>query len=70
MTTINPSVYQAIAIKHALILYRGTGMKANSMYTPKNMMAMAMKITGLKFKSRDYTGAIEALKVWIDQSRA
>jgi len=66
MPSYDPARYQAVVLKHALKLYRDTGMKANRLYTPKNMMAKAEKITGLKFKPRDYTGAIEALERWVD----
>jgi len=53
--------YQAVVIRSAIKLYRDTGMKANRAYTPKNMKLTAEKLTGKKFKARDYTGMIEAL---------
>jgi len=53
--------FQAIVIKNALAMYRKTGMMANRSYTPKRMMAMAEKITGKRFKARDYLGAEEAI---------
>lgn len=62
MTTINPSVYQAIAVKHGLLFYSKTGMRINRAYTPKNMMAMATKITGQTFKPRDYISAAQAIE--------
>jgi len=68
MTMIDPSRYQAVVVKAALRLYAKTGMKANSAYTPKNMMAVATKITGKKFKARDYLGAADALEAWIQES--
>jgi hypothetical protein len=64
---MKPSVYQAAAIAAALRLYAKTGMKANSAYTPKAMMAKATEITGQKFKARDYLGASAALQVWAAQ---
>lgn len=65
MTTItNMGGFQAIVIASALELYAATGMKANSAYTPRNMMAAATRITGQKFKPRDYLGAAEALRAY------
>lgn len=54
--------YQQLVIAKALEVYAKTGMKVNRDYTPKNMMAMATKITGKKFKARDYLGAAKALR--------
>lgn len=59
------NVFRAIAIKHALLLYARTGMKANRMYTPKNMIAAASQITGQKFKPRDYVGAANGIEEWL-----
>lgn len=67
MSTV--SIYQAVVMKQALRLYKDTGIKANRMYTPRNMMAMATKITGKQFKPRDYDGAIVALSKWIEENR-
>jgi len=66
-----PSVerYQAVVIRSALRLYRDTGMKANRSYTPTNMMAMASRITGRRFKPRDYTGAIAAITSWLEDGQ-
>lgn len=64
---VDPNRYQAVALKHAIKLYRDTGMKANRAYTPKNMRATAEWITGEKFKPRDYTGMIAALEFCLDQ---
>lgn len=54
-------VYVAMTLRSALRLYMKTGMQVNSSYTPKNMMKSAERITGKRFKARDYHGAIEAL---------
>jgi hypothetical protein len=62
---IQVSLYQALAIKHALRFYAKTGMRVNKAYTPKNMIAMAEKITGKKFTARDYMGAADALHDFI-----
>ena len=65
MPTLNPELYQAFAIKQGLQFYAKTGMKINRLYTPKNMIRMAEKITGQKFKARDYMGAADALAAWV-----
>lgn len=57
--------YAAIVIAHGLELYAATGIKPNRAYTPANMMKMAMKITGRRFKARDYRGAALALKEYV-----
>lgn len=58
--TVN--AYVALTVARALDLYAKTGMKVNRAYTPKNMMATATKLTGQKFKARDYAGASKALR--------
>jgi hypothetical protein len=57
--SINPQVarYRAVVIKHALILYAETGMKANRMYTPTNMLNAAAGITGKTYKRGQYVQA-------------
>lgn len=57
-------LYRSIVIAKALRLYAKTGIKVNRDYTPKNMMAMATKLTGKKFAARDYLGAAEALEAY------
>lgn len=64
------SVYVAITLKSGLRMYRDTGMKPNRMWSPKNMMRKAEEITGIKFKPRDYTGAIDALQAVLDKHLA
>lgn len=64
------NVFGAAVIASALRLYARTGIKANRAYTPKNMMAMATKITGKKFKARDYFGAADAIDAWKAQYMA
>lgn len=66
MTTIEPRIYQAIAIKNGIKLLK-IGMKANRDYTLKNCRMMAEKITGQEFKARDYDGMIAALEQWIEE---
>lgn len=62
---MNTNIYQAIVIKSALRLYAHHGIKANRAYTPSAMMRMATKITGQRFKPRDYIGAADALERWV-----
>lgn len=61
MTAINPQIYQCLAIASALRFYKTTGKQVNSAYTPKNMMSTASRLTGKKFKARDYESASDAL---------
>jgi hypothetical protein len=42
------------------------GMRLNTAYTPKNCRAMAERLTGRKFKARDYDGMIAALTSYLD----
>lgn len=44
------------------------GMRLNSAYTPKNCRAMAERVTGRKFKTRDYDGMIAALSEYLGDS--
>ena len=69
MTSITPSVYQAVAIKHGLKFYAKHKKMINRMYTPSAMMRTAEHITGAKFKARDYYDAIDALTQWIEKQR-
>lgn len=47
-----PRIVQAMAIKHAILLYIKTGLQANSAYTPTAMRQTAEKITGQSYKGR------------------
>jgi hypothetical protein len=60
------TVYQALVVKQGLKAIK-VGMRLNRSYTPKNLMAMTTKITGKKFKARDYDGAIAAIEAWIGE---
>lgn len=62
MTSVNPKTFQALVIAKALELYAQTGIKVNRAYTPKNMLAMANKLTGKPFKPRQYLEAATALR--------
>ncbi len=63
------SVYQAIVCKQGLKACK-LGRRLNRSYTPKNLMALAARITDKKFKARDYDGAITALEQWIAAQQA
>lgn len=67
-TGVGVSIFQALAVKHGLKAIK-IGFRVNRAYTPKNCMMMASKITGKKFKPRDYDGAIAALEEWIEARR-
>lgn len=54
--------FQVVVIKRAIMLYRDTGMRANRAYTPTNMRATTERLTGKKFKARDWDGMVQALE--------
>lgn len=54
--------FAIITVKHAIKLYRDTGMKAHRAYTPTNMRNFVEKNTGKKFKAHDWDGMIAALE--------
>lgn len=61
--SVDPQVFRALLVAKGLEFYVKTGgMKLNRQYTPKNMLAVATEVTGLKFKARDYLGAAAALR--------
>ena len=62
-------IYVAVTLTHGLRLYAATGIKPNRMWTPKNMMGMAAKLTGKTFKPRDYLAACDALEEWIANAK-
>ena len=53
--------YQMLAVKQGLKACK-IGMRLNRAYTPTHLRLMTEKITGKKFKSRDYDGMIAALE--------
>lgn len=63
------NIFRAMAVSRALRFYAKTGMKVNSMYTPRNMMGAATQVTGKKFKARDYVGAADALTEWVKNNK-
>ena len=58
----DPNVFRAVVIEHALRLYAKTGMKANRMYTPTNMLKAAASMTGFTYKRGQYLQAADDLK--------
>jgi hypothetical protein len=62
-------IYRALAIKQGLTSWSKFKLKLNRAWTPLSMMKAASQITGLKFKSRDYAGAIKALDSWIKENQ-
>jgi len=63
-------VFAMAAIASALRLYAHTRLKANSAYTPRNMIAAATRYTGIQFKARDYLGAAAALSERVQTEKA
>lgn len=66
-TIVNPDRNRigAIAARSGLKAIK-IGMRLNTAYTPKNCRAMAERLTGKKFKARDYDGMIAALTEYLD----
>ena len=67
--SVDPATYQRLAIASALRLYAKHGIRANRSYTPKAMMATAERLTGQKFRPRDYLGAAEALNPRLERAQ-
>lgn len=61
---IGMRVYRATIIAHALRFYAKTGMKVNSAYTPKAMIAAAREMLGPEhhIKARGYLHAANELE--------
>lgn len=62
-------LFQAIALKSGLGLYRKTGIKPNQAWTPTAMLAAAGHITGHKYKRGQFLQAEADLQAWIDAMR-
>ena len=58
--TIEPNMYQAIALKHGLQLWIRHGIKANTRWTVTNMLRTVGKFTGKRYK-RSKQGQEEGL---------
>lgn len=61
-------IYQALAVKRGLEFYAAHHMPINTRYTPNNMIHIAEKITGKRFKPRDYLGAAKGLNDWCEKN--
>ena len=58
-------IFQAKAVRGAIRLYRDTGLKVNSMYTPTNMLRTAGQIVGKTYKRGQLKQAEDDLSGWI-----
>jgi hypothetical protein len=64
-------MYRMTVIRTALKLYMNTGMKANTMYTPSNMLAAISKKSGKQYKKskQGYAEAFNDLEQWLVMHR-
>lgn len=64
-------MYRMTVIRTALKLYMNTGMKANSMYTPSNMLQAISKKSGKKYKKskQGYAEAFQDITNWLASHR-
>ena len=60
-----PRIFQAKAIARGLDFYALTGMKPNTAWSPKAMLATASRITGQEFGPKQYAKASQALHAWV-----
>ncbi len=60
-------MYRMTVIRSALKLYIKTGMKANSMYTPSNMLQAISKKSGKAYKKskQGYAEAFQDVSDWL-----
>ena len=67
VTAHSIEMYRMTVIRSALKLYIKTGMKANSMYTPSNMLAAISKKSGKAYKKskQGYAEAFEDVSNWL-----
>lgn len=56
------NAYVMIVMANALDFYVKTGYRINRAYTPKNMLATAERLTGLKFNKKEYARAAAELR--------
>jgi hypothetical protein len=64
-------MYRMSVIHSALKLYIKTGIKANSMYTPKNMLGNIEQVTGVFYPTskKGMLKAFEDLEAWLLANR-
>ena len=70
----NPSaveMYRMTVIRTAMKIYLGTGLKANRMYTPANMVQAVAQKTGKTYKKskQGYAEALQDLSDWLLANR-
>lgn len=66
----DPTTYQIIAVRAGLRAVKN-GMRLNRAYTPRNLRLTTERLTGLRFRARDYDGMIDALTALLPpESRA
>jgi len=63
-------LYAAAVLRSAIKLYLKTGMRANRMYTPANMLLVAGNHTGKPYKRGQLQLAFDDLGVWIEEQKA
>jgi hypothetical protein len=71
MTGQGVRVYQALALKHGMELYRKTGLKPNSAWTEHNMLRTATAITRHAYGHGPMAvnDAINDLTVWLEAQK-
>lgn len=58
--------YHVIVIRRAIKLYRDTGLKANTAYTPTNMLRTAGVLMGKDYKRGQLEQAQTDLEAWLE----
>ncbi len=71
VTAHSIEMYRMSVIRSALKLYIKTGIKANSMYTPSNMLSAISKKSGKTYKKskQGYAEAFEDVSNWLSMHR-
>jgi hypothetical protein len=62
----NVTLFQALAIKHALRFYAKHKKQINRAYTPTAMLRTATAITGKPFKRGEYLQAADAISAMLE----
>jgi hypothetical protein len=57
--------YQAIALKHGLILYANARIRPNRAWTPTKMLRLASTFTGKHYQRGEYLRAAQDVSEWI-----
>ena len=64
---MTPQHFSALAIASAIDLYVRTGLRANTSYSPTNMLRAAKQITGKEFKRNQLADAAIALRAYVEK---